>query len=184
MSSHLHMPSWLFQPEFSRGRYFLAVALIGAVLWTTQKCAYYVYYQKYQANTVLSSTPGFPSGPAAPTEWQKMQLNTEGGKISQLINLAMALIGGIGWLMVNARKELKSAHVQAAFLAALFAGVSIYYGFLCQGFVQGVFLNYQTFNPYDSMYSYLTSAQFVTLILAAVFFTDFARLDLMEKSPL
>jgi hypothetical protein len=81
--------------------------------------------------------------------------------------------------MVEARKSAKTRHMWAAFLAALCAGVSLYFGSTSQGSLLFMLSN-ENFNPYDPVYSFLTEAQFLTLGAGAFFFADFAFHDFSE----
>lgn len=168
------MPPKTPGPRLSRLRFYLVVACLIALVWGAQT---YEYHKIYSASGVI-----FSSAPAAsaPSEWQKMSVAAETNKSALLTTLATALLGAIGWLIVEARKATKKRHMWAALLAAICAGISLYFGSAGQGSLLFMLSN-ENFNPYDSVYTFLTRAQFLSLGAGAFFFADFAFHDFSEE---
>jgi hypothetical protein len=159
--------------RLTRLRFYLVVVALVALVWGAQT---YEYHKIYSASGVIfSSTPAS----ASPSDWQKMSVTAETNKGALLTTLATALLGAIGWLIVEARKATKKRHMWAAFLAAICAGISLYFGSASQGNLLFMLSN-ENFNPYDSVYTFLTRAQFLTLGVGAFFFADFAFHDFSE----
>ena len=172
------LSSWLHEPKLTRMRFYAVVAVVVAMVWAVQK---YEYDKIYGVSGLIFSSS--PADLSTLSDGQKMAAAAETGRISQLTNLAMALLGGIGWLLFNFRKEIQSTNVFAAFLASLCAGVSIYFGSARQGDLLFMLSN-QSFDPYDPTYSALQTAQLATLLFGAFFFAEFTFLDLFIKPRL
>jgi hypothetical protein len=156
-----------------RIRFYCAFAALAALVWVIQK---HEYNKLNDQTGVLSSSS---SSPSSALEWEKMQVTAATNNCALLTTLATALLGSIGWIMVEARKTSQLRHMWAGFLAALSTGISLYYGSLTQKFLLSMLWK-EAFDPWNSMYLYLTTAQFLTLGLGAVFFADFAFNDLSE----
>jgi len=69
----------------------------------------------------------------------------------------------------------------AAFLGAVGAGLSLYFGYVSHLNLLPM-LNYQTINPYDSVYLFSNQAQFYSLLVGAFFLADFAVHDLRNTA--
>ncbi len=128
-------------------------------------------FQSYEFNksyfppsTVISSAPSDPSTALA---WQQMEERAASEYSSSLTTLATALVGALGWMMVEARRgskkrHTKLRHIWAAFLAAIYAGVSLYYGSLSQKSLL-IMLWAENVDPLHSIYYSLVRNQFVSL---------------------
>jgi hypothetical protein len=162
--------------KLTRIRLYAIVAMVVIVVWAVQEYAYNKFYGV--SGVIYSSSPASLS---TLSDGQRMAVTAETDRIAQLTNLATALLAGVGWLLVNARKDIKSSNVFAAFLAALCAGVSIYFGSAREGNLLFMLSN-QSFDTNDPMYRTLQFVQFAALLLGAFFFADFAFLDLIGGS--
>jgi len=166
----------LTKPALQRLRFY-AIALF--VLGSLYEYQSYEFKKPYfQTNQVISSAPLDQSSFLA---WQQLEEKAASEYSSLLTTLATALVGALGWMMVEARKDSKKRHtklqhVWAAFLAAICAGVSLYYGSLSQKSLL-IMLWSQNVDPLQGVYSFLARNQFVALGAGALFFADFAFHD-------
>jgi len=93
-----------------------------------------------------------------------------------LISLSTALLGALGFLLVNTHKAGSSARqLSPAFASAVFVGLSIYYGYHAyQDVVIMLQLPYPTFNLNGNLIVWDRNAHFYSFLLGVFFFADFA----------
>src|SRR5580704_7868400 len=104
--------------------FYLAVAILVLTVWRIQV---HMYQSSFADPTVVSqSASNLP-----PSDWQKMAAQTMMAANGLLITLGTALLGALGLMMSNKLTDSSGPrqHVWAAFLAAVCAGVSLYFGY-------------------------------------------------------
>jgi hypothetical protein len=100
-----------------------------------------------------------------------------------LITLGTALLGAMGFLLVNAHKARSSARqLSPAFASAFFVGLSIYYGYRAY---EDLVIMLQPPDPTFDLNGYLIAwdrhAHFFTFLLGVFFFADFAFRQLTRE---
>jgi hypothetical protein len=95
-------------------------------------------------------------------------------QMNQLVTtLGTALLGALGFLLVNGRNARGSAAMLTAFLSAACVGLSLFFGYVVYlGIV--AMLQYPYFNLEKSQILWARQAHFYTFLLGVVLFGDFA----------
>ena len=162
---------------FTRTWFYVAAFLLVLTVWGGQKLMYHHAY----LSPIISESSGTP--PATPSDWQKMSMQVMTDTNGLLTTLATALLGALGLMM--GRKVSGGAgvrHLWAAFLGALGAVLSLYFGYVSHLNLLGMITN-ETFNPYNSLYMFFSRAQFYSLLAGTFFFADFAVHDFNQGTP-
>jgi len=91
-----------------------------------------------------------------------------------LATLATALLGGLGYLLLNARQENPGLlHGFSAVGSAAFAVISLYFGYVCH--LKALWFTFHaSFDPATFAIYWPRQAQFYSLLTAVFFFADFA----------
>lgn len=156
-------------------RFYSVFAILAAIVWAVN----------HYANHVIFGAPGTIFGatdPSSSVDWPFITVKAMTDANALLTSLATALLGAVGLLIVKARDSSKSAHMWAAFLAAISGGVSLYGGYQCHCFVLTM-IAYQTFSgAYEDAYLIYRDIQFFALLAGAVFLADFAFHGLGEHA--
>jgi hypothetical protein len=161
---------------FTRTWFYVAALVLVLTVWGLQVLKYHQAYTG--ANMVLSD-----GAPAAPSDWQKMSMQVMTDTNGLLTTLATALLGALGLMM--GRKVSGGAgprHMWAAFLGALGAVLSLYFGYVSHLNLLAMITN-ETFNPYNHLYMFFSRAQFYSLLAGTFFFADFAVHDFNSGTP-
>jgi hypothetical protein len=162
----------------SRAWFYVAVLVLVLTVWGLQV---HMYHQVFSgANTVFSQSSG---PPALPNEWQKMSMQVMTDTNGLLTTLATALLGALGLMM--GRKVSGgsgSRHMWAAFLGAIGAVLSLYFGYVSHLNLLAMISN-ETFNSYNKLYLFFSHAQFYSLLAGTFFFADFAVHDFNPEKP-
>ena len=157
--------------------FYLAVVLLVASVWAIQVYAYRKIFGT--EGTIFSASSG---PPAPPTEWQKMAAEAMATTNGLLTTLGTAMLGALGLLIGNkAADGSRVRHMWAAFLAAVGAGLSLYFGYVSHLNLLAM-ISSQTLNPYDPVYMFSSHAQFYTLLAGAFLFADFAFHGLSKET--
>lgn len=165
------------QKHLSRMWFYIAVALLVASVWAVQVYAYHKIFNT--EGTIFSGSSG---PPPAPTEWQKMAAEAMATTNGLLTTLGTALLGALGLLIGNkAADGSRVRHMWAAFLAAVGAGLSLYFGYVSHLNLLAM-ISSETINPYDPVYMFSSHAQFYTLLAGAFLFADFAFHGLSKET--
>jgi hypothetical protein len=163
---------------FTRAWFYVAVLLLVLSVWTLQV---HMYHQVYTGeNKVLSESAG---APAILNDWQKSAIQVMTDTNGLLTTLATALLGALGLMM--GRKVSGGAgarHMWAAFLGAIGAGLSLYFGYVSHLNLLAMISN-ETFNSYNRLYMFFSHAQFYSLLAGTFFFADFAVHDFNPEIP-
>jgi hypothetical protein len=156
--------------------YILAI-LIAAVVLVFQRYMEKISYR--DPGIVSSSTLNQPD---TIPPWQEKALETYSAMSGLLTTLATALLGGLGYLLINARGAAPHLrHGAAAVGSALFAVLSIYFGYVSHLVVlSSCFGN--SFHSYAFGVEWPSRSQFYTLLLAVFFFADFAFHELGKEA--
>jgi hypothetical protein len=139
--------------------------------------------QRYMdATTFGPNTIFFSSSSGAPSQWQQMGVQAVSETNSLLTTLATGLLAALGLLLNNpGRNRAKPRHLWSAFLCAVGAGLSLYFGYVSHLHLLWMIKN-DTFDPYSIVYILPSHFQFYTLLAGAFFFADFAVHDLNEEN--
>jgi hypothetical protein len=166
---------------FTRTWFYIAVLLLVLTVWGLQVR---IYHQAFQPPSALSPVITELSGtPAMPNDWQKMSMQAMTDTNGLLTTLATALLGALGLMM--GRKVSGGAgarHMWAAFLGAIGAGLSLYFGYVSHLNLLAMISN-ETFDSYNRLYLFFSHAQFYSLLAGTFFFADFAVHDFNPEIP-
>ncbi len=164
---------WTYRFSF----YLLAVLIAVAVLIFQ----HYMNKIAYRDVGIISSSSLSQPGSIPP--WEGKALDAYSAMSGLLTTLATALLGALGYLLINEREaspELR--HGASAVGSALFAVLSIYFGYVSHLTVlSSTYSN--SFNPYAFGVVWPSRSQFYTLLLAVFFFADFAFRVLGKEAP-
>lgn len=164
------MPAPKGKRVLTRTWFYVAALLLVAAVWGLQVYMYHLAYP----SPIFSESPGTPD---MPSDWQKMSMQVMTDTNGLLTTLATALLGALGLMM--GRKVSGGAgarHMWAAFLGAIGAVLSLYFGYVSHLNLLGMISN-ETFNPYNRLYMFFSRAQFYSLLAGTFFFADFAVHD-------
>jgi hypothetical protein len=115
--------------------------------------------------------------------WEEKALQTYSDMSGLLTTLSTALLGGLGYLLINSRAAgPQGRHRLSALASAVFAVLSLYYGYVSHLSVLASTYR-KTFNPYELGLRWPSRAQFYALLLAVFFFADFAFHELGKEVP-
>ena len=170
------MPASKGKRVFARTWFYVAAIALVAAVWGMQILMYHIAY----SDPILSQSSGVPD---SPTDWQKMSMSVMTGTNGLLTTLATALLGALGLMM--GRKVSGGAgsrHMWAAFIGALGAVLSLYFGYVSHLNLLGMITN-ETFNPYNRLYMFFSRAQFYSLLAGTFFFADYAVHDFNRETP-
>lgn len=158
------------QGKITRFAFYIAVVVLIVTVWRIQG---HLNATAFPPNTVFSSS-------SPPTEWQQMGVQAVSETTRLQTTLATAMLGALGLLLVNRGPDRrKPRHLWSAFLSAMSAGVSLFFGFVVHLYLVGM-IESGTFNPYSlERPSYY---QFYALLMGAFFLADFAVHDLSEEN--
>lgn len=155
--------------------FYVAVVVLVAAVWGLQVHMYRLVYQ----NPIISESAGVPD---KPNDWQKMSMSVMTDTNGLLTTLATALLGALGLMM--GRKVSGGAgprHMWAAFLGAIGAVLSLYFGYVSHLNLLGMITN-ETFSPYNRLYMFFSRAQFYSLLAGTFFFADYAVHDFNRET--
>jgi hypothetical protein len=156
--------------------FYAAVAALVVCVWGAQVYTYHKAFDR--PGRIISQLSGTSS---EPTDWQKMSADTMTDTNRLLTTLGTAMLGALGLLMGNkVRNPHESQHMWAAFLGAIGAGLSLYFGYVSHLNLLAMISN-QTISPYDPVYLFSSHAQFYALLAGAFFVADFAVHDLNQE---
>lgn len=151
--------------------FYLGLVILVATVWRVQR---HMNAAAFPPNTVISSSD------SKVTDWQRMSVAAVSDSSQLLTTLATALLGGLGLLLSNRNAHRpKPRHMWSALLAAMAAGVSLYFGFVIHSYLVGMF-SYETFSAY--VLEYPVYYQFYALLAGAFFLADFAFHDLSAEN--
>ena len=170
------MPASKGKRVFARTWFYVAAIALVAAVWGLQIFMYHLAY----TNPIISEVSGVPD---KPSDWQKMSMSVMTDTNGLLTTLATALLGALG-LMVG-RKVSGGAgprHMWAAFLAALGAVLSLYFGYTSHLNLLGMISN-ENFSAYNRLYMFYRGAQFYSLLAGTFFFADYAVHDFNRETP-
>jgi hypothetical protein len=164
------MPSTNERRRTTRLAFYVAFGVLVATVWEVQR---HMNAAAFPPNSVISSESNV-------TDWQRMSVSAVSETSRLLTTLATALLGGIGLLLGNRDQHRpKPRHLWSALLAAMAAGVSLYFGFVIHSYLVGMF-SYETFSAY--VLKYPAYCQFYALLGGAFFLADFAFHDLSAEN--
>jgi hypothetical protein len=140
--------------------------------------------QNYMLQKVADQGPIISSRSLSETytipRWEEKAFDAYYAMSGLLITLGTALLGALGYLLINARQAVPQLrHGASAVGSALFAVLSIYFGFLCNESVMARAFSLG-FNPYSLDVQYPLALQFYTLLLAVFLFADFSFHELRQ----
>jgi hypothetical protein len=163
-------------PWTNRLNFYVLAIVIGAVVLVFQHYMDKIAYQ--DPGIIVSSSLNQPD---TIPPWQEKALETYSSMSGLLTTLATALLGALGYLLINARQAVPQLHHGASAVgSALFAGLSVYFGYVSHLTVlSSTYSN--VFNPYAFGIVWPSRSQFYTLLLAVFFFADFAFHELGKE---
>jgi hypothetical protein len=164
-------------PRTSRFNFYIvAVVVAGAVLLLQG----YMEKTSYRAERGIISATSLDNQGSIPA-WQEKALQTYSDMSGLLTTLSTALLGGLGYLLINSRTAGPQVrHRLSALASAVFAVLSLYFGYVSHLSVLAATYR-KTFDPYDLGVRWPSRAQFYTLLLGVFLFADFAFYELAEE---
>jgi hypothetical protein len=156
--------------------YVVALVFAGAVLVFQHRMDKIAYQDAgIISSTSLGQTDAIPP-------WQEKALETYSAMSGLLTTLATALLGALGYLLINAHQGVPQLrHGASAMGSALLAVLSLYFGYVSHLTVlSSTYTN--VFNPYAFGVMWPSRSQFYTLLLAVFFFADFAFHELGKEA--
>jgi len=161
----------------SRFNFYVLAVIVAAAVLILQ---HYMEKTSYRDRGVISaiSLSKSESKDSIPA-WEEKALETYSSMSGLLTTLSTALLGGLGYLLINARPDAKMRHKISALGSAVFAVVSLYFGYVSHLSVLASTYR-KTFDPYDLGLRWPSRAQFYALLLAVFLFADFAFYELSE----
>lgn len=152
--------------RLTRFGFYAAVLVIAAAVLQIQR-----YY----------STSFFSSPSDSPSQWQQTAIQVASETTRLLITLGTALLGGLGLLLGSRGSDSpKPRHLWSAFLSAMAAGLSLYFGYVVHLRVLWMVTS-KTFDPTTDFFVIPSQCQFYALLVGAFFFGIFAVHTLREE---
>jgi hypothetical protein len=165
------------RPSTYRLNFYVLALLIAVAVLLYQYCMQNI--AKQDAGIMSASSLG--QSDTSQGGWQKA-LDAYSAMSGLLITLATALLGALGYLLINAGATVpKLRHGISAVSSALFAVLSLYFGYVSHLTVLSFTYN-NAFNPYAFAVQWPSRSQFYTLLLAVFFFADFAFHELGKEA--
>ena len=164
-------------PWTNRLKFYVAATVIAAAVLVFQ---HYMDKRSYQDLGIISSSS--LGQPDTIPPWEEKALEAYSAMSGLLITLATALLGALGYLLINATQAVPQLrHGLSAMGSALFAVLSLYFGYVSHLTVlSSTYTN--VFNPYAFGVMWPSRSQFYTLLLAVFFFADFAFHELGKEA--
>ncbi len=161
---------------FNLFNFFGIVALMGGAVLIFQ------HYMDAKAFKDFSNDPaGVVSTGGSIPQWEEKGLEAFSAMSGLLTTLGTALLGGLGFLLSNARQvENPAQRAWSACGAAACACVSIYFGYVVHLHVLWA-ISLERFDPYLFAFIWPSRAQFYMLLLAVFFFALFAFHELNSE---
>lgn len=159
------MRSW---QEWTPRQRFYVLAVVTVVVTLV-----FVYSMEWIAH-------GSPASPNNPPMKPDNALDLYSTMSGLLVTLATALLGALGYLLMNMpKKESRPGRSASALGSALFAVLSIFFGYKAH-LTALIYTSFNAFDPNTFNLIWPSRAQFYTLLLAVFFFADFAFHELGE----
>lgn len=165
----------------SRFNFYILAVLVAAAVLLLQG---YLGKRSYGVRNGIISATSLPTQDSKDTipAWEEKALETYSSMSGLLTTLSTALLGGLGYLLINARPaETQARHRLSALGSAVFAVLSLYFGYVSHLSVLAATYR-KTFNPYDLGLRWPSRAQFYALLLAVFLFADFAFYELGKEA--
>lgn len=154
--------------------FYAIVAIIAALVWLVQTYSYHIIFGT--PGTIFSSIPAN----APSVNWPDLAVKVMTDLNSVLTTLGTALLGAVGWLVVQERRRSGTRHQWSAFLAVLAGGISLYFGYVSHLNLLWL-INNQNLNTYQLVYLFSSRFQFYSLLAGAFFFADYAFYHFTEE---
>jgi hypothetical protein len=162
----MDLPGLLRNKRFA---FYLLAVLVALSVWFLQR---YMRAAAPSESGIISSTSlNQPASSDTQGKAADMYTTTTG----LLTTLATALLGALGYLLMNERQgklSLKHRVSPTAMVSATFAVVSIYFGYRCDNNALW-YVSQGAFTPAAPPLIWPKMAQFFSLLLAVFFFADF-----------
>jgi len=155
---------------FSRIGFYFVVAMLVLSVW---KILPYEYSRIFaaQTNTVLGSSDASSSDPTQALIQTMMDTN------AQLTTLGIALLGGLGALILQAWGKPGSGRPWAAYLTAFSGSLSLFFGYACHLNLLSLISSLDVLpsqSPAYQVYIFSSHAQFYFMLAGATFLADSA----------
>jgi hypothetical protein len=163
----------------SRFNFYIVAVVVAAAVLLLQR---HMEKTSYAARSGIISATSLDNQNSIPA-WEEKALQTYSDMSGLLTTLSTALLGGLGYLLINsqaARPQVR--HRLSALASAVFAVLSLYFGYVSHLSVLAATYR-KTFDPYDLGVRWPSRAQFYTLLLGVFFFADFAFYELAKEVP-
>jgi hypothetical protein len=140
------------------GFYLAVLAITLAVVWTIQN-----YHPPY-----------FAAQSDKPTQWQQIGVQIAADTSRLLTTLATGLLAATGLFFKDGLSggEKGPRHVWSAFVCAISAGASLFFGYLLHLNLLWM-MSHQTFDASSALFQFPSECQFYLLLAAAFFLADF-----------
>jgi hypothetical protein len=161
---------------FYRFRFYVLAVLVAAGVALFQH-----WMNKIASGDIISSTNLGQGGIIPPGE--AGALDAYAAMSGLLTTLATALLGALGYLLINAPQAAPHLRQGASAVgSALFAVLSLYFGYVSHLTVlSATYINW--FSPYAFGVVWPSRSQFYTLLFAVFLFADFAFRVLSKEAP-
>ncbi len=166
----------------SRRNFYLSALTIAAAVAIFQFCMERASYHGIVSSISLNQSEGNSNNPYQFPKTEEKALDTYSTMSGLLTTLATALLGALGYLLINQRNGSPDQHHGlSAVGTALFAVLSIYFGYVSH--LTALSFSYNNlFNPDLLGVKWPSRSQFYTLLLAAFFFADFSFHEFSRES--
>jgi hypothetical protein len=160
---HIHYP--ISRPAIARFGFYLAVIVLALVVWVVQDNLFSKSYIEAQTDAL--------------NPLQEKQLDAFLQMNQLLITLATATMGALGFMLTQ-RKTRRWRELLSAAASAIFAGCSLYFGYLAY---QGILWMLQSgfFNLDNAAIQWTRHFHFYALLLSVFFFADFIIHDIGKE---
>jgi hypothetical protein len=161
----VHIDYPISRPAIARFGFYVAVIALGLVVWQVQESLFSRSYIEAQTEAL--------------NPLQEKQLDAFLQMNQLLITLGTATMGALGFMLSQARTR-KWRELLSAAASALFAGCSLYFGYLAY---QGILWMLQSgfFNLDNAAIQWTRHVHFYALLLSVFFFADFIIHDIGKE---
>jgi hypothetical protein len=151
----------------NRLRFYVLAIVIAAAVLVFQHYMGKIAYRDIVSSSSLTGTDTLPP-------WEEKALDAYSAMSGLLTTLATALLGALGYLLINASQAAPQLRNRASAMgSALFAVLSLYFGYVSHLTLLAYTYN-NAFNPNFFGVMWPSRSQFYTLLLAVFLFADFA----------
>jgi hypothetical protein len=154
-------------PWFHRLRFYILTIVTAAAVLVFQHYMNKIAYRDIVSSSSLTETDTIPP-------WVEKALDAYSAMSGLLTTLATALLGALGYLLTNGNQAAPQLRNGASAMgSALFAVLSLYFGYVSH-LTLLAYTYSNAFNPNFFGVIWPSRSQFYTLLLAVLFFADFA----------